>query len=141
MEIKVYVISLLTVLLAFFFLMFTVAAWSEGTVYTGTEKTIVCTNPTARTDGTPLSVNEIDRVEIYISQTDTGSNPLIPSKPFTVIMAGGCVDTPFDLTVLPEGQHYMYGVTYDTAGRVSAYSASLPFIRDLLPPMPPVIWE
>jgi hypothetical protein len=111
-------------------------AQAEGTVYTGAEKIVKCDNATARTDGTPLAIAEIDRVEIYISQTDLDSNP-----PNTVIMAGGCVDTPFDLTVLPEGQHYMYGVTYDTAGRVSAYSASLPFIRDLLPPMPPVIWE
>jgi hypothetical protein len=75
MEIKVYVISLLTVLLAFFFLMFTVAAWSEGTVYTGAEKIVKCDNATARTDGTPLAIAEIDRVEIYISQTDLDSTP------------------------------------------------------------------
>jgi hypothetical protein len=111
-------------------------AQAEGTVYTGAEKIVKCDNATARTDGAPLAIAEIDRVEIYISQTDLDSNP-----PNTVIMAGGCTDTPFDLSPLPEGQYYMYGVTFDTAGRVSDYSPSLPFMRSLMPPLWPVMVE
>ena len=135
-QLKCDCVTLVAVMAISFLLMFSVAAMAEGTTYTGTEKPVTCTNAIARTDGTPLAASEIDRVEIHISPTDLDLNP-----PYTVVMAGGCTDSVLDLTPLSEGQYYQYGVTYDTAGRVSALSASLPFMRSLMNPGPPAITE
>ena len=119
-------------------LMVTVAwsAYADGTVYSGNEKQVRCDNPTTRTDGTPLPVSEIDRVEIFIGQTDQDIN-----TPHKVTMVGGCTDTPFDLTQLQEGQWYQYGIAVDTAGRISSLSATLPFMYQKNPPSPPVMVE
>jgi len=133
---KPQVMPIVFLLLAAFILLNAVAVLADGPVYTGAEKMLKCTNATERTDGTPLSIDEIDRVEIHISQIDKDSAPA-----YTVVMQGGCVDMPFSLTPLDEGQYYQYGVTYDTAGRVSALSASFPFIRSLTAPQPPVMVE
>jgi hypothetical protein len=129
-----YIVALLAV--SVMLLAYMADTYADGTVYTGTEKTLKCDNPTARTDGTPLPASEIDRIEIHISPNDLDLNP-----PYTTSMPGGCADTQFDLTPLAEGQYYQYGVTYDTSGRVSALSASLPFMRSLLNPLPPVMVE
>lgn len=106
---KTYTISLLFIFS--FVMLFAGFAYADGTVYTGTEKILKCDDPIARTDGTPLSADEIDRVEVMISQTDGDLNP-----PHKVAMPGGCTDTPFDLTQLDEGQWYQYGVAWDTEG-------------------------
>jgi hypothetical protein len=111
-------------------------AMAEGTVYSGNEKQVRCTNPTERTDGTPLDPAEIDRVEIFIGQTDQDIN-----TPHKVTMPGGCTDTAFDLTQLQEGQWYQYGIAVDTAGRISSLSATLPFEYQKSAPLPPVMVE
>ncbi len=126
------VLILVTVLL----ITITWSAYADGTVYSGTEKMVKCTNPADRTDGTPLDPSEIDRVEIFIGQTDQDIN-----TPHKVTMAGGCADTSFDLTQLDEGQWYQYGVAVDTAGRISSLSATLPFMYQKNPPSPPVMVE
>ena len=130
-------LALVAVLAGFCLLLFSVAAMAAGTVYTGTEKPVSCTDPTTRIDGTPFLTSEIDRVEIYTSSTDLDANP-----PYTLVMPGGCtIDSVFDLTQLSEGQYYQYGVVYDTSGRVSALSASIPFTRSLANPTAPVMVE
>ena len=129
-------ITLVAVMAVFLLLIFSVAATADGIVYSGAEKPVKCISATTRVDGTKMSASEVDRVEIYISSTDLDLNP-----PYTVTMSGGCVDSVFDLTPLSEGQYYTYGVTYDTAGRVSALSPSIPFTRSLLNPGPPVMVE
>ena len=134
---KGYYFALLAVFLVAFLLAFaSLNAKAEGTVYSGNEKQIRCTNPDTRTDGTPLPVSEIDRIEIFISQTDQDIN-----TPHKVVMPGGCVDTPFDLTQLQEGEWYQYGVAVDTAGRISSLSATLPFEYQKSAPRPPVMVE
>ena len=112
------------------------AAHADGTVYSGNEKQVRCDNPTTRTDGTSLPVSEIDRVEIFIGQTDQDIN-----TPHKVTMVGGCTDTPFDLTQLQEGQWYQYGIAVDTAGRISSLSATLPFMYTRMAPNPPTMLE
>jgi hypothetical protein len=116
--------------------MYAVVAEAAGVVYSGASKAVSCTDATERTDGTSLSASEIDRVEIYVGATDGGA-----LHESTMIMSGGCKPMALDLTRLSEGQKYQYGVTYDTAGRVSAHSASLPFIYQLSLPNPPVMVE
>ena len=114
---------LLVALAAFVLSLIAFQVLADGDVYTGGTRTINCTNPDSRTDGTPLSSDEIDVIRIYISDVDQSDTPQ-----HTVIMAGGCTPSQFSMDALPEGQLYAYGQTIDTASRESGYSASVPFV-------------
>jgi len=117
-------------------LLVSMGVWAEGMVYEGGTKTVHCTDATERTDGTPLLPEEIERVEIYV-RTEDGAGTVEA----TILMPGGCRPMSLDLSNLTEGQKYQDGVTYDTAGRVSAHSVSLPFEYLKAPPGPPVMTE
>lgn len=112
-------------------------AYAAGPVYeVGKDltKPMGCTNPTARTDGTPLAATEIGKVEIYLTKQTT-----LPATPeFTHVMTGGCKDGSFDLAPLTPGQWHQFGKTFDTGGRVSVSSIDYPFVYAVIaPPGPP----
>ena len=124
-----YIATALTVFFLFFCIM--TLAQADGPVYSGS-KTVNCTDATERSDGTSLAPDEIDRVELYVRTTPTGS------PEHTVIMEGGCRAMTLDLTLLAEGQKYLDGATVDTAGRVSVLSVpQSPFVYQKVGPNPP----
>lgn len=125
---KILIIAIVAV--ASFFI--TGAAMAEGDVYTGTTKTVNCDDATQRSDGTALAASEIDKVEIYVRTAPQAS------PEHTMIMTGGCKAMTLNLTTLAEGQKYMDGSTFDTAGRVSVLSVpQVPFVYQLSNPNPP----
>lgn len=118
---------MLRLFLAIFLTVTTHNALSVGTVYVRTVdnmlRTSTCDLPTAREDGTPLTVVEIDRLELYVVRDLTD-----PLPPASFVDSGLACTGQLDMTVLGDGQWYMYWLTYDTAGRVSAQSANVPFV-------------
>ena len=83
-------------------------------------KTLTCTLPVERTDGTPLAVDEIAQVRFYVSQdgstwTQNGTNTV-------------CLQV-YDLTNVADGQYYYTADVVDTEGRESEKS---PQVADLL---------
>ena len=129
-------LTLVAVMVISFLLMFSVAAMADGTEYTGGTKTVICTDATTREDGSALLPEDIDRVEIYV-----GNEPGTGQPEVTILMSGGCAPASLDLSRLTEGQKYQYGVTFDTAGRVSVASDSLPFVYKMSPPGSPAMVE
>ena len=85
LQFRAEVLPILFILAAAFIVLYAVAALADTLSFTWDD-------PIAREDGTPLTLAEIDRVEIHISQSDADLNP-----PHTVVMAGGCTDTVFNL--------------------------------------------
>jgi hypothetical protein len=122
---------------------------AEGTVYTASSFTADCTNPTHRelapneTTARALTSVEIANVTYFIDSDVSNLPPPADYQPlFAAVMQGGCQPTVIDLTQFSAGtQYYKIAVTYDTAGQVSAYSATVPFTLRLMPPLPPVITE
>lgn len=118
--------------------LFTMPAFAVGVDYVTGEvdsKVMGCDNPTTRTDGMALPIDEIDRVEMYVDDVDPAVTPG-DAPQFTVMMMGGCTDTSFDLNQLSVGQWYQWAVVYDTGARESEISDVLPFVR-LAPIAPP----
>lgn len=140
---KKYLQYILTLVVSVLCTLAMIPAHADGPTYTGPSLTIDCFNPATRIDGTALDPAEISRVEYYISTTDLASQqPAGEVFEHVTYMEGGCAPMEFDLTQLSEQtQYYRYAIALDMAGRISAYSASLPFIRDLANPSPPVIKE
>ena len=99
--------------------------WSKGF-------TAGCDNATERTDGTPLDVSEIDRVEYYIDPTDQN-----PSPAYTIPMAGGCQDLFVDTRQFPVGDYFRYAKTIDTDDRESDLSPGTAFTIQKPRPNPP----
>jgi hypothetical protein len=77
--------------------------WAQGF-------TADCDNPTEREDGTPLSIEEIARVEYYLDPVDGN----LDTPAYTAIMAGGCQPTFIDTKQLSVGDYWAYARTYDT---------------------------
>ena len=86
-----------------------VVQWSKG-------YTAGCDNPTEREDGTPLSVEEINRVVYQITQDG--------STVYEILMMGGCKDTYVDTkSFVPAGEYLLHGYTVDTEGQESSLSS------------------
>jgi hypothetical protein len=77
-----------------------------------------CTNPTAREDGTPLLLSEIDRIEFFIFKG---------FEQHVVTMQEGCALVNFDLSVLTPGRWGKQALTHDTGGRLGKVVEGLPF--------------
>lgn len=111
--------------------------WAADDVYKrGKDQTINinCDNPTTRTDGTALAVDEIHSVEYYIDVAGgfTGT-PLL-----TVEMLGGCMSTTIDLQQLPvKVELGRYAKTVDTGGLESVVAAGRTFIIETANPNAP----
>jgi len=79
-------------------------------------KTLTCTMPIERTDGTPLAADEIAEIRFFVSQdlatwTPAGTNT-------------ACSQV-YDLTSVPDGTYHYVAQTVDTDGRESVYSDSV----------------
>jgi len=96
-------------------------------------KTLSCTMPVEREDGTALAVNEIAEITFFVSTdqvawTQVGSNTVCSQQ--------------LELTNTPDGQYYYVARTVDTDGRVSRNSNELPLlVKRLAPPAPPTSIE
>ena len=98
----------------------------------GEIKTVTCTPPTSREDGTPLLISEIDHMEVYITQDAA-------NKGEAQIAGLDCrleVDTSSMV-----GTWYVIGVTVDTGGLKSVDSEAVPFtvVLTLSRPRPPTM--
>ena len=102
-----------------------VVQWSQGFI-------AGCDNPTERTDGTPMTVAEIDRVEYFIDPVDQNPDPL-----YTIPMVGGCQDMAVDTRQFPVGDYFRFAKTIDTDGLESDLSAGIPFSIQKARPKPP----
>ena len=93
-----------------------------------------CTNPTERTDGSPLLLSEIDAIQINIYND---------MQVHTVYMNGGCAPTQFDLSALTPGTWSKEFMTIDTGGRISAIvqGKSFDYEAFVAAPNAPVIIE
>jgi len=76
--------------------------------------------PTTRTDGSPLSVNEIDHYEIYYSSTSEGSNNESTVSVAATNSSNQLVND-YEITALPIGEYYFSIATVDTAGIASEF--------------------
>lgn len=117
-------------ILIFFIIAFTISAciiktaFAEGQVVDPTitpTYTITCEYPIEREDGTPLAINEIAKVNFFVSQdkvtwTPAGSN------------TSACRQV-YDLSSIPDGQYYYTGTTVDTEARESIKGS------DAIPPL------
>jgi hypothetical protein len=88
--------------------------WSQG--FTGG-----CDNPTTRTDGEPLPIEEIAEVMYYIDDIDGN----LADPEIMINMPGGCQDVQVGTKGLQtQTVYYRYAVAFDTDGRNSI--ASIP---------------
>jgi len=76
--------------------------------------------PTTRTDGSPLSVNEIDHYEIYYSSTSEGSNNESTVSVAATNSSNQLVND-YEINALPIGEYYFSIATVDTAGIASEF--------------------
>ncbi len=118
-------------LIPLFLLAFTVHAEVIDPNITPT-KTFTCTAPIARTDGTPLAINELAEIRLHVS-TDGNT--------FTEILAGispGICTATVDYSQVTDGD-YIYALTaIDTGGRTSGNSQTVTVtVKRLAPPSPP----
>jgi fibronectin type 3 domain-containing protein len=70
--------------------------------------------PTTRTDGTPLTLSEIDGYRIYMGDT---SNDLV-----MIVDLNDRTITRYTMTNLTSGTHYFAVTTYDNDGNESSFS-------------------
>lgn len=100
---------------------------AAGTVYTRTVDNMLrdstCSVPVTREDGTALLISEIAVLDLYVTQDLTQPDP----APHFSDLAVGCAGI-VDMTVLADGQWYLYWRTVDTGGRTSGRSATVPFV-------------
>ncbi|MFB1002485.1 MAG: hypothetical protein QMC22_08090, partial [Pseudomonadales bacterium] len=76
--------------------------------------------PTTRTDGSPLSINEIDHYEIYYSSiSEDGNNESTVSVAAT--NSSNQLVNDYEITALPIGEYYFSIATVDTAGIASEF--------------------
>ncbi len=95
-------------------------------------RTFICDAPIARTDGTPLAIDELAEIKMHVS-TDGNT--------FTEILAGispGDCKAVVDYTQVTDGD-YIYALTaIDTGGRTSTNSQTVTVtVKRLAPPSPP----
>lgn len=110
------------------------SAFSAGIEYEqGVIKQVRCIPPTTREDGTPITLAEIDHMEVYITQD-------MVNKGQANIANMECM-LALDTGTMEPGQWYIIGVTVDTGGRKSVDSQPAPFtiILTLARPLPPVM--
>jgi hypothetical protein len=70
--------------------------------------------PSTRTDGSPLSLSEIDGYRIYMGDSETALAPVMDINDQTL--------NQYTVTNLTNGTHYFSVTAYDTDGNESAYS-------------------
>jgi len=117
---------LFILMLAFSWAQAETVQWSQG--YTAD-----CDNPTARSDGSTLSLAEISHV-LYQVIPAAGGAPI-----YEVIMQGGCKPTFVDTkSFLPVGDYLLHGITVDTDGQASVQSSpGIPMTVQKARPNPP----
>lgn len=127
-------------LLVLFAASFAASSMAAGTVYVRTVDNMMrqstCTIPVTREDGSPLPLNEIAYFELRVSQDPLG---LISSALMFTDNNLAC-DGFIDMSVLSDGQWYLFWQTYDTNGVASRNSTTVPFAlasNTGSPPAPP----
>ena len=78
------------------------------------------TTPTTRTDGSPLSSNEIDHYEIYYSSTSTNGDDENTISVAAINSSNQLIND-YEITALPVGEYYFSIATVDTLGIASEF--------------------
>lgn len=86
-------------------------------------KTSTCTLPFERTDGTPMTIAEIQSVELYVLPDLMDPDPM-PTYVDSSLLCSGDID----MTQLAYGQWYLFWKTTDTDGLLSSRSPTVPFV-------------
>ncbi|MDB4456154.1 Ig-like domain-containing protein [bacterium] len=78
------------------------------------------TTPTTRTDGSPLSSNEIDHYEIYYSSTSANGDDENTISVAAINSSNQLIND-YEITALPVGEYYFSIATVDTLGIASEF--------------------
>lgn len=80
--------------------------------------TVIWEPPTERTDGTPITTDEMEKFTIYVNkQNNVTDNTIVAVIDITDVNT-----TDFTIQELSRGQKYFYMTVTDTEGRVSTFS-------------------